>query len=235
LRLRLRLRVSHLLLALSLGLFAGNHVFAQDSSAATAQSAPKSDAEGSGGEENNDQFRHAAIVQSIARTLHVSTEMAAQIFEDLNSGILIFLILFFVLKTVPKALRGRTATIQKQLVEARSATEVANERLSAVEARLARLGEDIEAIRQQTDHDIVEDEKRIKQSLEEERARIVRSAEQEIESAGAAAQRDLKRFAADLAIERAAKSIQLTAESDKALVERFGRDLIGQFGKGERN
>ena len=82
-------------------------------------------------------------------------------------------------------------------------TETANERLRQVEAKLAKIGEDIEAIRQQTERDMVQDEKRIKQALEDERQRIVQSAEQEIESAGAAAKRDLKRFAAELAVDNA--------------------------------
>jgi F-type H+-transporting ATPase subunit b len=208
-------------------------------SSASASSATSDNPE-SGGE--NDEFRHAGPVRAIARFLHVRTETAAQVFEDINSAILIFVILFFALRALVKALQGRTATIQKQLIEARSATEIANERLSAVEAKLARLGDDIDAIRKQTERDLVEDEKRIKQALEEERARIVKSAEQEIESAGAAAQRELKRFAANLAIDRAAQRIQLTAETDKEIVERFGKDVVdrlgqfgGQFDKRERN
>jgi len=185
--------------------------------------------------EEINQFRHAASVQMFARMLGISTESAARIFEVINSGILIFAILFFLAKVVPKAIRNRTANIQKKLSEAREATETANQRLSAVEAKLARIGEDIEAIRQQTERDMVEDEKRIKKSLEDERQRIVQSAEQEIESAGAAAKRELKRFAAELAVDNAAKRIQLTYDSDKALVERFGKELTSEFSKGGQN
>jgi F-type H+-transporting ATPase subunit b len=185
--------------------------------------------------EDINQFRHAPSVKLFARLLGISTETAAQIFEVINSGILILAILFFLAKVVPKAIRNRAANIQQKLIEAREATETASQRLSAVEAKLARIGEDIEAIRRQTDRDMVEDEKRIKQSLEDERQRIVKSAEQEIESAGAAAKRELKRFAAELAVDNAARRIQLTFESDKALVERFGQDLTSRFGKGGQN
>ncbi|AXC11370.1 ATP synthase F0 sector subunit b [Acidisarcina polymorpha] len=231
-------------LTLSIGSFAlpaARAVVVEDSgpSGNPAPGSPAADtAKGADNQEadaENGQFRHARPVKAIARTLNVSTEVAAQIFEDLNSAILILVILFFLARAVPKAIRSRTATIQKQLIDARSATEIANERLTAVETKLARLGEDIDAIRKQTDRDIVEDEKRIKQALEEERVRIVKAAEQEIESAGTAAQRELKRFAAELAIDKAAKRIQLTAETDKALVQRFGRELAGQFGKGGQN
>ena len=185
--------------------------------------------------EEINQFRHAPIVQAIAHTLGISTETAARIFEIINSGILIFTILFFLAKVVPKAIRSRTANIQKKLDEARLETKTANERLGEVEAKLAKIGDEIEAIRQQTDRDMVQDEKRIKQALEDERQRIVQSAEQEIESAGAAAKRELKRFAAELAVDNAAKRIQLTSDSDKALVERFGKDLASNLGKGGQN
>jgi len=208
-------------------------------SGANAQQQPATTASQPESENSNEQFRHAGPVRSIARAMHMSTETAAQIFEDLNSAILIFVILFVLFRVLPKAFRGRSETLQKQLVEARSATEQANARLAAVEARLGKLGDDIAAIRHQTEQDMLQDEQRIKRSLEEERARIVKSAEQEITSAGAAAQRELKRFAAELSIDQAAKRIQLSVDSDKAIVERFGKDmaqtLTPQFSKGERN
>jgi len=237
LRLRLRSLLTSLLLASMLILVAAPAACAlSDTPAGQTASASTGPAQQPHGEDDEHaQFLHAPIVQSIAHAIHLSTDTTAQIFQIINSTVLIGLILFFVFKALPKAIRNRTATIQKQLVDARSATEMANERLSAVEVKLAKIGDDIEAIRQQTERDSLEDEKRIKQTLEEERARIVKSAEQEITSAGAAAQRELKRFAASLAIDQAAKKIQLTAESDKALVERFGKELAGRFGKGERN
>ncbi len=234
-RLRVRTCLAILFLTACLGWLGGTVAYAQ-SEAAAPQAAPKSSApEQKQDPEEINQFRHAPIVQTIAHALGISTETAAQIFEVINSGILIFAILFFLAKVVPKAIRNRTANIQQKLVEAREATERANQRLSAVEAKLARIGEDIEAIRQQTERDMLEDEKRIKQSLEDERQRIVRAAEQEIQSAGAAAKRDLKRFAAELAVDGATKRIRLTSESDKAMIERFGRDLTSEFGKGGRN
>jgi F-type H+-transporting ATPase subunit b len=185
--------------------------------------------------EEANEFRHAPSVQMLARLLGISTETAARIFEIINSGVLILTILFFLVKIVPKAIRSRSANIQKKLDEARLETKTANERLGEVEAKLAKIGDDIEAIRQQTERDMVQDEKRIKQALEDERQRIVSSAEQEIESAGAAAKRELKRFAAELAVDNAAKRIQLSYDSDKVLVERFGKELTSEFGKGGQN
>jgi len=235
LKAHLRTWLTILFLTACLGWQGGAVVYAQ-SEAAAPQAASKSSApEQKQDSEESSEFRHAPIVQAIGRKLGISTEHTAQVFEAINSGILIFTILFFLVRVVPKAIRNRTANIQKKLVEARRATEMANERLSAVEAKLARIGEDIEAIRHLTERDMAEDEKRIKQSLEDERQRIVQAAEQEIESAGAAAKRELKRFAAELAVDNATRRIQITYESDKTMVERFGRDLTTEYGKGGRN
>src|SRR6202012_4827012 len=128
---------------------------------------------------------------------HVSTETAAQIFEDINSGALLGTILIVLWKVVPKLFRSRSETLQRDLVGARIATEEANRRLAEVETRLQRLDSEIDAIRQQVEREAVQDEKRIHAAMESERERIVASAEQEIAAAQAAAQRDLKKFAAD--------------------------------------
>ena len=186
-------------------------------------------------EEENDAFRHSAAVKAFARWMHTDIETAAKIFEDLNSGILIFAILWFLFKILPKAFKKRSESIQKQLVDARTATEQANERLNAVEKRLSRLDDEIEAIRKSAEQDSVNDEARIKQAMEEERKRIVESAEHEIDAAGAAAQRHLKQFAAELAVNRAVESLRLSAEDDRKLVENFGRDLGRGSANGGRN
>jgi F-type H+-transporting ATPase subunit b len=178
-------------------------------------------------ETNSDieQYRHSSAVQAIARVTGLSPEITAQIFEDFNSAVLIFVFAFFLFKFVPGFLRRRSETIQKDLSLARTATEDANRRLAQVEARLSRLGSEIEAIRQQAERDSLEDEKRIAAALEAERERIVASAEQEIAAAQAAAQRELKKFAADLAVDSALHRIQLSADTDRALIRDFGKGL----------
>jgi F-type H+-transporting ATPase subunit b len=169
-------------------------------------------------------------VESLAHALHLSVETTARIFEILNSSILIAIILWFLFRFVPKAFRKRNENLQKQLLDARLAAAEANERLAVVEERLSKLGIEIEAIREQTERDSVNDEKRIHESLEAERQRIVASAEQEIEAAGATAQRELKKFAAELAVDRARQAIRLGADGDRVLIHTFGENL-----KGERN
>lgn len=177
-----------------------------------------------------EQYRHSPMVDTIARILGVKTETAAQINEDLNSGLLIAVIAYFLWKLIPGVLRGRSETLRKDLTLAHAATEDANRRLADVEARLSRLDGEIDALRHQAEKDAAEEEKRMQAALESERERIVTSAEQEIAAAQSAAQRDLKKFAADLAIDNAMHRIQLSTEADRALVREFGAGLSGGSG-----
>jgi F-type H+-transporting ATPase subunit b len=178
-----------------------------------------------------EQYRHSNVVNAIARIAHVKPETAAQIFEDLNSGVLIVAIGIFLWKVVPKMLRKRSETLEKELIQARLATDDANRRLAEVEARLLRLDSEIDAIRHQVEQEAVGDEQRIHAALETERERIIASAEQEIGAAQAAAQRDLKKFAANLAIDNAMRRIQLSTDTDRALVREFGKSLKDSGGE----
>jgi F-type H+-transporting ATPase subunit b len=176
------------------------------------------------------QYRHSKVVVAIARFGHIKVETAAQIFEDLNSGVLLATIAFVLWKFLPKIFRTRGEKLQKELVEARLATEDANRRLAEVEARMLRLDSEIDSLRKQMEHESAEDEKRIHAAMESERERIVASAEQEITATQAAVQRDLKKFAADLAIDNAMRRIQLNADTDRALVREFGQSLGNDSG-----
>jgi len=177
-----------------------------------------------------EQYRHSPMVDAIAHFLGVKTETAAEINEDLNSGILVLAIAYFLWKIIPGVLRGRSETLRKDLTLAHAATEDANRRLAEVEARLSRLDGEIDGLRRQAEKDAAEEEKRMQAALQGERERIVSSAEQEIAAAQSAAQRELKKFAADLAIDNAMHRIQLSTEADRALVREFGAGLSGNAG-----
>ena len=179
-------------------------------------------------EDENEAFRHSASVKAIGAKLGLNPEQAATAFSVLNFAALAILIGWFLTKTLPKVFRGRTSAIQKQLMEARSVTEEASARLSSVEVRLAKLDEQIAAMRAQAEKDIAHDEQRIKASIEEEKQRFVSAAEQEISSATVQAHRQLKQYAADLAIEQAARKLAISAETDRLLVQDFARRLVGK-------
>jgi F-type H+-transporting ATPase subunit b len=138
-------------------------------------------------------------------------------------------------RIMPKLLRKRSEKIRADLETARKTTQDANTRLSAVEAKLASLDQEIVRFRTEVEQQIAQDEQRGKAALEEESARIVASAEQEISVAAAQAKRSLRHFAADLAIDQAVKQLVLTPETDRALIAEFvsetGRDGMNGGGK----
>lgn len=190
--------------------------------------------DGQAEESETDAFRHSASVRAIAGMVHLPVDTTATIIQFINFAILAAAILYFLFKALPAAYRNRKSSIKKALVDARSATQIATERLNTVEQRLAKLDQEIDSIRKQVEQDALADEARIKASLEEERVRIVDSAGHEIEAAGAAAQRDLKRFAAELALDRATSQLSLDQDTDRKLVSGFARGL-GNSKDGGRN
>ena len=181
--------------------------------------------------DENDEYRHSAAVQKLGSFLGLNADQAATAFTVFNFLVLAIAVGFVLLKTLPRAFRARNTSIQKQLVEARTATEEANARLNSVEARLSKLDEQIAAMKSQAEADAVRDERRIRASVEEEKSNILAAAEAEIQSATASARRDIQQFAAQLAIDQAARNLVVTPEADRLLVENFARQLSGRGGQ----
>ncbi len=193
--------------------------------AAQAKEAPKSE------QDENDRYLHAPIVQSMAKLLHLELGTAAWLFQFINFAIIALAIGIPLVRTMPRIIRKRSETLRHNIESARKVTEDANLRLSAVEAKLASLDDEIAKFRNEVEQEIGKDEARIKSTLVEESARILSAAEQEIAVAAAHAQRELRNFAADLAIEQAAKQLVLTPETDRALIGEF----ISSVKKGGQN
>lgn len=186
-------------------------------------------------EEGDNVYRHSASVRLLAKWLHLDKETAARLFEYLNFAILAGAVLFGLSKYLPKTFRANREEIQHKLTEARTATEEARERLAAIEQRLSRLDEEIAGIASQAEKDSVEDEARIKASIEAERQRIMEAVSRDIAAASSAAQRELKRFAAGLAVDRAAQRMALTENEDRALIQEFSQNLSQQARNGGKN
>ena len=201
-------------------------------SATTSADAPKAEAPKTQEEQNNVFRLEGPVVKWTAKTFNLQPETAARSFEILNFLIIVLLVGIPVARALPKVFHKRSTTLVANLKTAREATADANARLSAVEAKLAGLDEEIKKFRAEVERESLEDEARIKASLTEESARIVQAAEQELSVAAAQARRSLRHFAADLAIEQAAKQLDLTPATDKALIAEF---VSGVSGKGGQN
>jgi F-type H+-transporting ATPase subunit b len=185
--------------------------------------------------DENEKYLHSPSVRALGAKLGMNAEQAATAFTIANFVVLAALIGWLLLKTLPKTFRDRNTAIQKHLVDARTATEEASVRLNIVEARLSKLDEQISAMREQADKDSAHDEQRIKASVEDEKQKILAAAEQEITAATTLAQRQIQQYAAELAIDQAAKKLVVSAETDRLLIQSFARRLTGDGSKEGQN
>jgi F-type H+-transporting ATPase subunit b len=182
-------------------------------------------------EQQSNAFRlEGPLVKWTAKATGAPVTTVAIGFEVLNFLIIVLGIGIPLVRFLPKFLRNRAAKVRSDIESARKVTEDATARLSAVEAKLSKLDEEIQRFRSEVEAESLKDEARIKASLAEESTRIVESAEQEISLAAAQARRGLRNFAADLAIDQAAKNLVLTPETDRALIAEFVGDVMRNGG-----
>jgi len=177
--------------------------------------------------EESDPVRHSPAVQWISRKSGLTVDQAYWLCIGINFAVVFIFIAVMLRKKLPGYFAGRTAAIQKGIEEARKMSEEARRRLTEVEGRLSRLDTDIAAMRSEAEENAKAEERRIQAASEEERRRIVTSAEQEISMAANAARRELKTYAAELAVDLAEKKIRVGKDADEALV----RDFTARLGK----
>jgi F-type H+-transporting ATPase subunit b len=183
-------------------------------------------------EGGSEAFKKSPSVVKLGGMLGMKPSLASSVFEWFNAIVLLGAVGYGLAKALPKAFRARTEGIQKNIVEARVATEEARVRLAAVEARLSRLDGEIAALRSENEKAAAEEEVRVLAQVEEEKKRIVEAAEQEIAAASNAAQRSLRAYAAEIAVDQAAKQLQITPDDDRLLIESFASKLTTE---GSRN
>jgi F-type H+-transporting ATPase subunit b len=200
----------------------------QESGTSSRQPAAESPAKEKGeasGEDESAQFKHSGSVQLISKLTGLDLEKAYWVSMAINFAIVAGVIFWLSKKNLPAAFRNRTALIQKAMEEARKASEDANRRLAAVEARLSKLASEVGEMRAAADKEAAAEEQRIKAAAEEDAKKIVESAEQEIAAAARTARRELTAYAADLAVTLAAKQIHVDAATDQTLVHNFAQQL----------
>ena len=175
--------------------------------------------------DENAEFKESPSVQALARLLGLKPKTMYEVLLVVNFLIIAFLIYWVAKARVPEAFRARTREIQKNLEEARHASEEANRRLAEIEERLARLDGEIGGLRKAAEADAGAEEQRILALAEADKRKIVESAEQEIEAAAGQARRDLKAYTAELAVALAEKRMKVDPDTDQALVRSFVSQL----------
>lgn len=184
--------------------------------------------EAAGEGEENAEFKHSPSVQWLAKITGLSLKSAYWLAMGFNFLVIAAAIVWFSKSSLPQMFRNRTKDIQKTMEEARRSSQDASQRLAQIESRLAKLDSEIGSMRASAEAEAAEEEKRIRLSAEEDRRKIVETTAQEIQAAMRLAQRELKAYAAELAVSLAEKRIQVDSTTDRALVESFVQQLGNQ-------
>jgi F-type H+-transporting ATPase subunit b len=193
---------------------------------ANADQAKSGESKEAPAEDETTPFKHSPSVKFLAKITGLSIDGAYWLAVILNFAIVAGVIVWFSKKNLGAIFRGRTATIQKSLEEARTASADANRRLAEIESRLKHLGEEISQMNATAESSAVAEDARIKAAAEEDARRIVESAQQDIAAAARVARRELTAHAADLAVTLASQQIKVDGRTDEALVRRFAKDLL---------
>jgi F-type H+-transporting ATPase subunit b len=124
---------------------------------------------------------------------------------------------------------ARTQQIQRDIAEAARVKAEAEARATAIEERLAGLEAEIEELRRSARQESVAEGERVRARVRENLTKIQAQAEREIASAVRAARQELRRFAAERAIELAGERVraQMSGEVEDALaavaIQELGR------------
>jgi F-type H+-transporting ATPase subunit b len=170
---------------------------------------------------------HSPVVRWIGRVINIGPERAYVLSLIVNFGILIAFFWVLLKGKIPQMFRERTATIQKGIKEAQAASADAARRLKAVEERLVKLDTEVAEVRASAERDAAAEEARIGQAAEEDKRKVVEAVETEVAAIARNARRELKSYAATLAVDLASRKIRVDEPTDKVLV----RDFVDQLGK----
>jgi F-type H+-transporting ATPase subunit b len=157
-------------------------------------------------------------------------EDAIALWKWANFAILAVALGYGIGKYAPGMFRSRTAEIQKGIAEAQQVKRDAEKRAADMDARMSRLGADIDAFRSQAKADMERESDRIRRETAAQIERIQQQAALEIEIAGRTARRELREYAADLALDLAGQRIsaRLGPEAEAAVFSQFVKDLERQ-------
>jgi F0F1-type ATP synthase membrane subunit b/b' len=140
---------------------------------------------------------------------------------------------YLLFKNLPPFFSARSSSIQKEITESQKLKQESEQRSAAILKRVSALKTDIEAFRVQSRAEMEREGQRIREEAAAHIRKLNDQAQSEIESAGKLARRELRGYAADLALELAAQRIhgRLDAVTEAGLVDGFVGDLKRQESK----
>jgi F-type H+-transporting ATPase subunit b len=140
-----------------------------------------------------------------------------------NFAILVGVLGYLMRKPAAEFFKSRTQEIERGISEGEKAKREGEERVAEVERRLAGLGAEIERLRANMRQEMTAEGERIRLETERHIHRIEEQATQEIDSMLKAARRELKLYAADLAVTSAEEQLKgrVTRDVENTLVSSF--------------
>ncbi len=180
-------------------------------------------------------MRQAAVILTMILALAVAafgeTESAAaerlDFWKTVNFLILAAILGWAAYKFGGPFLNARTREIRQGIDEAAKIKKDAETRFAEIDARLSSLSAQVEELRKQAHQESAAEADRMRQETGRQRDRIFAQAGREIEAVEKATRKELRAYAAGLAIDLAARRLreQMTPETDQALVQTMLRDL----------
>ena len=137
---------------------------------------------------------------------------------------------YLMAKHLPPFFRTRTGEIQSGIAEAQQKKRDAEKRAAEMDARLNALGAEIEKFRTQAKAEMQLEADRIRRETADQIQKLEQQAAREIEAAGKTTRRELREYAAHLALDRAEQRIRarLDQATEGALVDDFVNNLQRQ-------
>jgi F0F1-type ATP synthase membrane subunit b/b' len=147
----------------------------------------------------------------------------------LNLFLFLGVLFYFLRRPLSESLVARRESIRRELMRAREERNAALAKLEEVEARLSRLGAEVESVRAQAQREAAEEKERIARATEEEMRKLREQAQREIESAGKIARQELRRYAAEQSALLAEELIRkdMRPEDDARLMTDYVEELGG--------
>lgn len=140
-----------------------------------------------------------------------------------NLSILLGILFFALRKSLPVIFANRREGIRTALEEAQRARQAAEAKLQSIEEKMSRLDAELESIRKSAEQEAEEERRRILEMSQQEADKIVATARQGIAGLTRNAEKELRRYAAELAVDLAETRLRHdVGEADqKKMFERF--------------
>ena len=152
--------------------------------------------------------------------------------KAVNFLILVGVLVYFLRTPLMTYLNGRIAGGGGDLVTAAPPPEAAVRQLAEIDAKLAALPGEIDALKRRGAEDLVAERARIEQDAEAERKRLLDHTRREIEMRLRLATRQLLELAANLAVNVASERIRtsITPQDQARLIDRYATQLQQEAG-----